>query len=418
MQTLRAAGHNALFAGGCVRDELLGLHPTDYDVATSAAPPQVRRLFSSVHEVGEAFGVMLVTLDSTTVEVATFRTDGRYTDNRRPDAVTFTDDRADAARRDFTVNALFLDPLADAGPARSPLGGRIIDYVGGLADLEARIIRAVGDADARLDEDHLRALRAVRFAARLGFRIDPATADAVRAHASQLKGVSRERIGEELRRMLTHPARAGAAGLLQSLTLDAPALNGPSVQTPTVTLAALPGSAPYTTALAAWLIDRHGLGALTGPGSAPALRAKGGGAGLAQTILSQVRNALCLTNMERDEVADLLTCLGDLMGKWFERSVAGRKRWASRPGFVHALSCLAPHHPEAAARAGEMVRQLQGDGIGLHPPLLVDGDDLIGLGFKPGPVFKALLDRLYDEQLEGRLKTKGEGLELAKVWGV
>jgi tRNA nucleotidyltransferase/poly(A) polymerase len=444
VQTLRAAGHNALFAGGCVRDELLGLHPTDYDVATSATPPQVRRLFQSVHEVGEAFGVMLVTLDHTTVEVATFRTDGQYTDKRRPDAVTFADDKADAQRRDFTINALFLDPLSEASangkrqtangeqrpsaglppiadsrlpiagpssPAFSPLGGQVIDYVNGLADLRSKTLRAVGDPDARLNEDHLRALRAVRFAARLNFQIDPATATAIRAHAAQLKGVSRERIGEEVRRMLTHTApgaKARAAALLQDLTLDAPALNEPNADAPLTTLSALPPTAPYTANLAAWLIDRHSFYTVA---VQPSLSAH-------QAVVTRVRSALCLTNTERDELVDLFACLDDLLRNWLDRPIAGQKRWASRWGFSQAVNCLAPHHQESADRIRGIVAKLAADGIGLHPPLLVDGDDLIGLGFKPGPVFKSLLDRLYDEQLEGRLKTKAEGMELAKLWGV
>lgn len=412
VKTLRSAGHNALFAGGCVRDELLGLHPTDYDIATSAIPAQVRTLFRSVHEVGEAFGVMLVTIDSTTVEVATFRTDGAYTDKRRPDAVTFADDRADAQRRDFTVNALFLDPTGDTPATHgvsSPMGGNVIDYVQGAADLAARTIRAVGDANARLNEDHLRALRAARFAARLGFIIEPATAAAIRDHASRLSGVSRERIGEEVRRMLTHPApaaRAKAAALLQDLTLDAPALGEATATTPTASIALLPAGTPFAGTLAAWLIERHRFYLPVTPRPDP------------RPLVTRIRASLCLTNAERDALHEVLECFNDLMAGWSTRRIAGQKRWAARAGFAHALACLEAHHAEVAAKVRERLTQLGSDGIGISPIPLIDGESLIELGFKPGPVFKSLLDRLYDEQLEGRLHTRAEAVELAKVWGV
>jgi poly(A) polymerase len=202
IRTLVQAGHAAYFAGGCVRDELLGLTPTDYDVATDATPDRISALFPRTSEVGAAFGVVLVKSGREVTEVATFRSEGAYSDRRRPDSVTFSNPAEDAKRRDYTVNALFLDP--HAGGAGSVEGavvtshgshGRVIDFVGGLLDLERRVLRAVGDPDQRLAEDHLRALRAARLAAKLGFQIDPGTAQAIRQHASQLQGVSRERIG-------------------------------------------------------------------------------------------------------------------------------------------------------------------------------------------------------------------------------
>src|SRR5688572_17117161 len=239
---LRGSGHAAYFAGGCVRDELLGLHPTDYDVATDAPPQRIRELFPRTAEVGAAFGVMLVHLyraggGGITVEVATFRAEGPYSDARRPDTVRFSDAPTDAARRDFTINALFLDPLA--APDAPAIEGHVVDYVGGVADLRAGVVRAVGDPHQRLAEDHLRALRAVRFTARLGFALDPATADAVRQHAAELRGVSRERIGEEVRRMMGHPSRARAAELLAQLGLDVPVLEEPAAAAPARCLAAL-----------------------------------------------------------------------------------------------------------------------------------------------------------------------------------
>ena len=211
VRRLREAGHVAYFAGGCVRDELLGLDPVDYDVATDARPDAIQAMFRKTAAVGASFGVVLVKEAGGVVEVATFRSDGPYSDSRRPDRVEFADAAHDAQRRDFTINALFLDPLAAEDSAS--IHGHVIDHVGGMADLRARVIRAVGDPERRLAEDHLRALRAVRFAARFGFAIEQGTASAIREHASDLEGVSRERVGDELRRMFLAETRAEAAGV-------------------------------------------------------------------------------------------------------------------------------------------------------------------------------------------------------------
>ncbi|MEK6703872.1 MAG: CCA tRNA nucleotidyltransferase, partial [Planctomycetota bacterium] len=224
VRALQEAGHVAYFAGGCVRDELLGLTPSDYDVATDATPDRIASLFRRTAAVGASFGVMLVKEGQSVIEVATFRADGTYLDNRRPDSVRFSTPQDDARRRDFTVNALFLDPLdTQSGP-----GGRVIDHVGGLGDLARRVIRAVGDPDQRLGEDHLRALRAVRLSAKLGFSISPETAEAIARHTGELSGVSRERIGDEVRLMLGHPTRSIAIDLLQGLGLDAAVLGAPA----------------------------------------------------------------------------------------------------------------------------------------------------------------------------------------------
>ncbi|HEY1921137.1 MAG TPA: CCA tRNA nucleotidyltransferase, partial [Tepidisphaeraceae bacterium] len=209
LQHLRKAGHIAYFAGGCVRDVLLGLEAKDWDVATDAPPARVRELFPSTQAVGAAFGVILVRSGHSVVEVATFRADGTYEDGRRPSSVRFTSAEEDARRRDFTINGLFLDPVED----------RIIDYVGGKDDLTARRIRAIGSPAERFGEDHLRMLRAVRFASRFGFEIESTTAAAIETHAPKIKGISPERIGDELRFMLTPPTRAEAWLLLWKLHL-------------------------------------------------------------------------------------------------------------------------------------------------------------------------------------------------------
>ena len=206
---LREAGHIAYFAGGCVRDLLLEKTPKDYDVATDATPQRVRELFRNSQAVGAAFGVILVRGGGTSIEVATFRSDGRYLDGRRPSEIQFTDAEQDAKRRDFTVNGLFLDPVDD----------RVIDFVGGLNDLAARRIRAIGDPAKRFDEDSLRLLRAVRFSARLSFEIEPATAEAIRAHSEQLRRISPERMAEELRLTLSPTTRRAAWPMLWDLGL-------------------------------------------------------------------------------------------------------------------------------------------------------------------------------------------------------
>ncbi len=410
LRRLRDAGFTAYFAGGCVRDELLGQAPKDYDIATDATPDRVRALFPGSAAVGESFGVILVRTGARTgagpLEVATFREDAGYSDKRRPDAVRFSTPEADAQRRDFTINALFLDPLA--GPT-----GEVIDFVGGRRDLDARIVRAVGDPEARLAEDHLRALRAVRFACRLGFQLDPRTADAIRAHASELAGVSRERIGDELRRMLTHPSRGRAVRLLSDLALDRPALATPAPGREGFRslegLGETGGAEDATIPLAAWALDRQGTEAATdGKARADLVRAW--------------RRALCLSNDETASLRGILETLGVLLAGWDTLGVAGRKRLAVRPGFPGALAILVTLDAPRALATQSGVETLGTDGIGLAPPPLIDGNDLIGLGWSPGPGFARALEAAYDAQLEGRVSTKSQALELARElgagWGV
>jgi tRNA nucleotidyltransferase/poly(A) polymerase len=411
VRQLRDAGHIAYFAGGCVRDALLGLSPTDYDVATDATPPAVRALFRSTDEVGAAFGVVLVHQrvefptggrERVSVEVATFRSDGPYTDARRPDTVRFSDPQSDAARRDFTINALFLDPLAPPDADTPPsAGGRIIDYVSGLADLRARILRAVGDPAKRLAEDHLRALRAVRFAARLDLRIEPATAEAIRRDAAELRGVSRERIGEELRRMLAHPTRARALSLLQQLTLDGPVLAEPPRDSPLPTIDHLPPSVSPMLTLAAWCLDRAAA-AHAGLGEQAAIDLK-----------RRLAAALCLSNDESSELAETLVGHQLLVRAWTAAGTARRKRWASTDWFAGALDLARPAHPALIDSILAETNKLQMDGIGLAPPPLVTGDHLAAAGMKPGPVFRRILDEVYDAQLEGRVSTPAQAMELA-----
>jgi poly(A) polymerase len=404
VQTLTREGHVAYFAGGCVRDELLGLTPTDYDVATDATPDRICALFPRTAEVGASFGVVLVKMDDETIEVATFRSDGEYSDRRRPDSVAFSDPVQDAQRRDYTVNALFLDPLdrgqhaAGATTLLLPGHGRVIDFVGGLVDVERRVLRAVGDPEQRLAEDHLRALRAARLAARLGLAIDPATATAIRRHASDLRGVSRERIGEEVRRIAEHPSRAAGAAMIHSLGLEPPVFltkGGEGPRTWSV-LRALPPEVGLAVALAAWAMD---MGAVR---SDPLY------------VVREWRTSLTLSNDVRDEFGFILATLPVLRQTWGSLPVAKQKRLAASAWFGEALTVLRASEPVAAQGVAARVEELAATPSGLAPPAWVSGDDLIEMGTTPGPRFKVILDGVYDAQLEGRVQNRGEALELAR----
>lgn len=380
VRRLREHGFTAYLAGGCVRDELLGQTPKDFDVATDAAPDRIRVMFRRTAEVGAAFGVMLVREFGPTIEVATFRADGPYTDKRRPDSVTFSDARADAQRRDFTVNALFIDPLAEGD-------ARVIDFVDGRRDLAERTLRSVGDPDRRLAEDHLRALRGVRFAARYGLAIEAGTAAAIRRHAGALEGVSRERIGEEIRRMFTHDSRGRAAGLLEELGLAAAVLGGGDQGFDGTAMDGLAPEASYAAALMAWLIGR---GQWRADAPEPGL-------------VGAVRSALLLSNDERDALRDGLHVLAVLMRGWEGLGEAGRKRLASGPGFGDALSVLRTMDRDQAAGVYAEVERLRGRFGGLSPQAFLDGEALIAMGMRPGPRFAEILRQVYDAQLEGRV---------------
>ena len=465
---LREAGHVAYLAGGCVRDRLLDVTPQDHDVATDATPTQVRRLFRRTQSVGESFGVVLVDAPPTpsftppliapldppresrspasidraadatptpdaepskwprfvTVEVATFRTDGTYSDGRRPDGVSFSDPAHDAQRRDFTVNALFEDPgelstqvsLAPRGSrppdpigsgrgpvaewCRLPDGSMVIDYVGGLADLETRTLRAVGEPGRRFAEDYLRMIRAVRFASRLDFELDPATAGAIRDHGAKLADVARERLGQEVRRILTGPRVGQALQLLEQLGLIAPLLGeAESMSWPAALHDRLEAAGDVPTRLAAWWLDLR-------PDTDPAR-------------VRQWRQALALSNDETAALRRTLEIVGVMMdpAAWEARSVAGRKRLLADARGPQALllqrvARRAPDAPEVPDRSTE-AQALADDGVGLAPRPLLDGAALIAAGLRPGPRFRTLLDRAYDRQLEGRITSADEALAWA-----
>ena len=386
---LRDAGFRALFAGGCVRDALLGHEAADFDVATDASPDEVRRVFPRAIGVGESFGVMLVRHGGRSVEVATFRADGSYADGRRPDGVRFTDDREDALRRDFTVNGLFEDPET----------GAVIDHVGGRADLAAGVLRAIGDAAERMREDRLRTLRAARFAARFGLRIDPATEDAVRRFADDLGAVSRERIGNEVRRMLAHPTRARAVELVESLGLARSVLREPDAATDRALLAALPPGAGFEQSLAAWMAGRPG---------------PGGDRDLSAARQRAWREALVLSNDETALLAAILADLPRLRERWPSGDKAARKRLAASAGFQGALGLLEAAGDPLAGSIRAELPSLEAEGIAPAP--WVTGDDLVALGLRPGPGFKPLLDRAYDLQLNGAVPSRSAALDAVRGW--
>ncbi|MFW6059958.1 MAG: CCA tRNA nucleotidyltransferase [Phycisphaeraceae bacterium] len=403
VRTLRHGGHTVYLAGGCVRDALLGIEPTDYDVATDAPPDRVHALLPRSRFVGEAFGVVLVRMGGQSIEVATFRTEWGYHDKRRPEHVTFTDAEHDARRRDFTINGLFADPL-NTDPETG--GDRIIDYVGGRADLKAGLIRAIGDPAERFGEDYLRLLRAVRFAARLDFAIEETTAAAIRPLAPHLGRISRERIGQEVRLMLAEasPVKAArGARLMQQYALDGPALGEETFDIELPTLERLGEEATYPTRLAAWMLDRH-----VRSEERTFLDIAMFGRHESAKVMKRWRNALCLSNDQRDELRHVLA-LVSMAEQWPQMRVSLRKRLLAEPHWPQALVLLrALPVKEDVARIESESRPLLVEGVAPEP--LVDGDDLIALGLEPGPDFRRLLDGVYDAQLEGQVRTRAEAL--------
>ncbi|MCH2137071.1 MAG: hypothetical protein MK101_10920 [Phycisphaerales bacterium] len=380
---LRQAGHEALLAGGCVRDVLLERTPKDWDVATSARPDEIRSVFKGARSVGEAFGVMLVRRHGHTIEVATFRSDGVYRDHRRPETVTFSDAEHDAQRRDFTINGLFMDPLS----------GDVIDHVNGRQDLEAGLIRAIGDPTARISEDHLRMLRAVRFAASLNFKLDLETADAIKANASSLAGVSAERIGEEFRRMLLSDGAVDGMELLAELGLLGLVPGGMTLATEQHFLhAAATGGLDWPARLAAVALD----------------------AGADDTILTDCWvGSLVLSNWARDGALAVLDIHRTLKG-WDTMSVAGRRRCCGRDQVDSALALSQVDAPVLADQAATALATWRATAGGVLPRRLVDGHMLMEAGVSGGPELGRLLEAIYDAQLEGRVSTADQGLELAR----
>lgn len=405
VRRLQEHGHIAYFAGGCVRDRIMGCEPSDYDVVTDAVPERVKELFHPARLVGQAFGVVMVREKGVWVEVATFRTEWGYSDHRHPDHVQFSDAQHDAMRRDFTINGMFYDPVAD----------HVLDYVGGQEDVKLGVIRAIGNPQFRFEEDYLRMLRAVRFAARFDYQIEPNTAQAIADHAPQLKKISRERIGLELRIMLVHPQRARAAELMQELGLDAPALLEKPVSRPPLVTRSLENTTAFTTVLTAWTLDRH----LEphGCGSRELLlaamrRLK------PLVLVRNLRKALTLSNEERQAMVGLFDALSEAL-QWPQLDIARRKRllarhdWPQTHLLLKACEAIVGDDSLDLEALDAEARRLLAEGVAPTP--WINGDDLVNAGFEPGPGFKAILDHVYDAQLAGRVTSQQEALALAKA---
>jgi len=386
VRTLCEAGYEALWAGGCVRDRLLGVTPKDYDVATSALPEQVREVFGKRRTlpIGAAFGVITVLgpKNAGQIEVATFRTEADYSDGRRPDQVKYTTAEFDASRRDFTINGLFFDPLED----------ELIDYVGGQADLDAKVLRAIGDAEKRFDEDKLRMLRAVRFAATLDFEIELATAKAIAKHAEKIDAVSAERIGAELRRMLTHPSCPRAIECLQSLgllRLILPELSDVrDTQLAEFKMSYSQTSTPSVALALTLLLEPHASAA-------------------------QIRSAAGRLKFTRKEAerAGWLAEYSSGLNKAETRAWSEVQPLLAHPAGSDLVSLYEARHGND--QTGDFCRaKLQLPLTELVPPPLVTGDDLVRQGFNPGPTFAKMLQRIRAAQLDGQIHTLDEALAL------
>jgi len=416
LDVLKKNGHEAFLVGGCVRDLLLDRTPKDYDIATSALPDEIEALFPKTLDIGKAFGIIAVVTEAgeKPVEVATYRADAPYADGRHPEGVTFTHAREDALRRDFTVNALFMDPNSSD----------ILDYVGGRKDIDARLIRAIGDPAVRFAEDHLRMLRAVRFASTLGFAIEPKTFAAIQELAPQIQRISAERIREELFRLLTESKKAGealqllqASGLLKEILPEIEAMIG--VEQPPefhpegdvfihtrLMLDGLPENPDLTLALSVLF---HDVGKpptanlITLPDGTPRWRFEchaSVGADMTREILNRLRapNALI------DEVCAIIGNHMRLADAPKMRK-AKLRRLIGAPTFendlaLHRLDCLSSHNLLDIYDFLLGARETFAAEPVLPPPL-VNGRDLIELGHKPGPDFSQMLQALYDRQLEG-----------------
>jgi poly(A) polymerase len=419
VQRLQDAGHVALFAGGCVRDRLMGVAPHDYDIATDARPEQVQALFRRTVAVGAQFGVICVLEGGAEFQVASFRADGLYLDGRHPQSVTFSTPEQDAQRRDFTINGMFFDPVREV----------VIDYVDGQRDLAARTIRAIGEPAARFAEDRLRMLRAVRFATTLGFDLDPVTWRAVCESARAIHVVSAERIRDELVKILLHPRRVRGfdlldeSGLLREILPEMEALKGcaqppqfhpegdvfvhtrimlsllgPDVSVPLVLSVLLHDIAKPAT----YAVDPDGRIRFSGHDKL--------GAQMTEAIMTRLR----FSRREIDATVEIVAqhmAFKDVQ----QMRVAKLKRFMARPHFademeLHRVDCTSSH---GALDNYDFLRARQEEFAAepLIPPPLITGRDLLALGLPPGPRFREILDAVEARQLEGTLRDREAALE-------
>jgi poly(A) polymerase len=395
---LRRAGYEAVWAGGCVRDELLGRTPSDYDIATSARPAAVREIFGHRRTlaVGAAFGVITVLgpKPAGQVEVATFRADAPYTDGRHPAGVTFCGAREDALRRDFTINGLFFDPLED----------EVIDYVGGQLDLADGIVRAIGVPSMRFGEDHLRMLRAVRFSAGFGFPLERETRRAIESMAHLVESVSPERIAAELRAMCSRPGRSEAISLLVDTGLVEPVFHEFSDK---------PSAFWSSAATILDAIDEPDLPL------ALAILCRDDAA-----AMSRLGHRLRLANHERKLGAWLVSAVTAIVSATAVDDPASLPWSELQPWLADAhrfrladlLRALAANGITATETAAWVSQQVERPATDLDPPPLLGGDALIALGVPAGPAVGQALRRLRNLQLDGRLASQAEAVEQVKAW--
>jgi poly(A) polymerase len=428
VRSLQEAGYQAYFVGGCVRDVILGREPADYDVATDATPDQVMQIFPETYAVGAKFGVVLVPAPShnanenEVVEVATFRSDIGYSDGRHPDQVRYSKDpREDVERRDFTINGLLLNPINQ----------EVLDFVGGRKDLESHIIRAIGEPERRFAEDKLRMLRAVRFAARFGYAIEPATFAAIQKLAPQIHQVSRERVRDELTKMLTEGHARNAfllldqTGLLREVLPEISAMKG--VEQPLqfhpegdvfahtlLLLDKLPQPCPATLAWGALL---HDVGKPATFRIAPDRIRFDGHVDVGIKMAEEICRRLRFSN---DDAEQIIALVGNHMrfAQAQQMKESTLKKFMRMPRFeehleLHRIDCQASHgdltsfnfvREKMASTPVEVMR----------PAPLITGDDLIGAGYSPGPQFKEILAAIEDGQLEGRLRDREAAMEFVR----
>jgi poly(A) polymerase len=423
---LHAAGFKAFLVGGCVRDLLLGREPEDYDVATDAHPARVQELFPSSVDVGARFGVILVVENSAQVEVATFRSDVGYSDGRHPDLVEYSSSpEEDVRRRDFTINALMLDIDAQ----------EVLDFVGGREDLRRKVVRAIGTPELRFREDRLRMVRAVRFAARFNYTIEPATFEAIVAAANHINEVSAERLRDEITKLLTQGAARHAfelldqTGLLRFCLPEIAAMKGvaqppefhPEGDVWTHTLLMLENLPPCPSVTLAWGVLLHDVG------KPPTFRAKAetgdrirfdGHVELGVRIAAEICRRFRFSVHDTEQIESLVA--NHLRFKdVFQMRPATLKRFVRLPGFqeehlpLHRLDCLASHRNlEAYEFVQRFLRETPPDQV--QPPRLLTGEDLKAMGFKPGPFFKEILQAVEEGQLEGRLIKREDAVEFVQ----
>jgi poly(A) polymerase len=424
-EKLRGSGHQALLAGGCVRDILLGREPADYDVATDATPDEVMALFPDSVGVGAQFGVVAVQRDGMKVEVATFRADAGYSDGRHPDAVVFArTPKEDVQRRDFTINGLLM--RHDTGD--------VLDFVGGQEDLRAGIVRAIGEPERRIREDKLRLLRAVRFAARFDFAIEPATFDAIRRHARDITQVSAERVRDELTKLLTEgAARRGfelldETGLLREVLPEVAAMKG--VEQPPqfhpegdvwihtrMMIEQLPAG---TSPTLAWGVLLHDVG--KPPTFKSALETGDrirfdGHVDVGVQMAREIARRLRFSNEDTEQIVALVA--NHMRFKDVEHMRASTlKRFVRLPRFeehleLHRLDCLSSHgRLESYGFVNRILAETPPEQI--RPVRLLTGGDLQEMGYRPGPLFSEILAAVEDAQLEGQLKSIEEAREFVR----